>query len=76
VAAGGSGEAAAIDEHAGEHGGGHAIHMPSPSYFPLIAAAGLPIIGYGLIFGLPAVALGLVITLAGFFGWALEPSSE
>jgi cytochrome c oxidase subunit 1 len=76
VAAGGSGEAAAIDEHAGEHGGGHAIHMPSPSYFPLIAAAGLPIIGYGLIFGVPAVALGLVITLAGFFGWALEPSSE
>jgi cytochrome c oxidase subunit I len=76
VAAGGSGEAAAIDEHAGDHGGGHAIHMPSPSYFPLIAAAGLPIIGYGLIFGVPAVALGLVITLAGFFGWALEPSSE
>ncbi len=80
VAAGGSGEAAAIDGHAGEHGaeggGGHAIHMPSPSYFPLIAAAGLPIAGYGLIFGVPAVALGLVITLAGFFGWALEPSAE
>jgi cytochrome c oxidase subunit I len=76
VAAGGSGEAAAIDEHAGEHGGGHAIHMPSPSYFPLIAATGLPIIGYGLIFSVPAVALGLVIALAGFFGWALEPSSE
>jgi cytochrome c oxidase subunit I len=76
VAAGGSGEAAAVDEHAGEAGGGHAIHMPSPSYFPLIAAAGLPAIGYGLIFGVPAIALGLVITLAGFFGWALEPSSE
>ena len=80
VAAGGSGEDAAIDEHAGEHGahggGGHAIHMPSPSYFPLIAAAGFPVIGYGLIFGVPAVALGLVITLAGFFGWALEPSAE
>jgi cytochrome c oxidase subunit I len=80
VAAGGSGEGAAMDEDAGEHGaeggGGHAIHMPSPSYFPLIAAAGLPIAGYGLIFGVPAVALGLVITLAGFFGWALEPSTE
>src|SRR5262245_19218988 len=79
VAAGGSGEDAAVDEHAGQHGAGgrgHAIHMPSPSYFPLIAAAGLPIIGYGLIFGVPAVALGLVITLAGFFGWALEPSAE
>jgi cytochrome c oxidase subunit 1 len=76
VAAGGSGEAAAVDEHAGEHGGGHAIHMPSPSYFPLIAAAGLPVAGYGLIFGVPAVAVGLVIALAGFFGWALEPSAE
>jgi cytochrome c oxidase subunit I len=80
VAAGGSGGPTAVDEHAGEYGaeggGGHAIHMPSPSYFPLIAAAGLPIAGYGLIFGVPAVALGLVITLAGFFGWALEPSAE
>jgi cytochrome c oxidase subunit I len=80
VAAGGSGDPAAIDEHAEAHGakggGGHAIHMPSPSYFPLIAAAGLPVIGYGLIFGVPAVAVGLVIALAGFFGWALEPSSE
>ena len=80
VAAGGSGEVAAIDDHAGQHGagggGGHAIHMPSPSYFPLIAAVGLPVAGYGLIFGVPAVALGLVITLAGFFGWALEPSAD
>jgi hypothetical protein len=50
--------------------------MPSPSYFPVVAAAGLSVMGYGLIFGVPAVAVGLVITLAGFFGWALEPSSE
>src|SRR5215211_3325023 len=78
VAAGGSGDVPPADvEHpAGGHGGGHAIHMPSPSYFPLIAAAGLPVAGYGLIFGVPAVAVGLVIALAGFFGWALEPSSE
>jgi hypothetical protein len=34
------------------------------------------VIGYGLILGVPAVALGLVITLVGFFGWALEPSAE
>ena len=80
MAAGGSGEAAAAGDHAGEHGahggGGHAIHMPSPSYFPLIAAAGFPVAGYGLIFGVPAVAIGLVISLVGFFGWALEPSAE
>jgi cytochrome c oxidase subunit 1 len=81
VAAGGSGgELAAAethgDEHAGDHGG-HAIHMPSPSYFPIIAALGLPILGYGLIFSvLPAVVVGAVVTLTGFFGWALEPSAE
>jgi cytochrome c oxidase subunit 1 len=78
VAAGGSGDAPHPDEtgHVATGADGHAIHMPSPSYFPVVAAAGLPVLGYGLIFGVPAVALGLVITLAGFFGWALEPSSE
>src|SRR4029450_12008708 len=79
VAAGGSGGPAAV-EHTGEHGaeggGSHAIHMPLPSSFPLIAAAGFPVAGYGLIFGVPAVAIGLVISLVGFFGWALEPSAD
>ena len=36
------------DEH-GEHDG-HDIHMPSPSYFPLIAALGLPIMALGFIY--------------------------
>jgi cytochrome c oxidase subunit 1 len=89
VAAGGSGEeasaAASHAEHAdghgdapaGGHGGGHAIHMPSPSYFPVVAALGLPILGYGLIFAvLPVIAVGVAALLAGFFGWALEPSAE
>ena len=74
VGAGGSGEESHPDGDG--NAGGHAIHMPSPSYFPVIAAAGFPVIGYGLLFGVPAVAVGLVITLAGFYGWALEPSAE
>jgi cytochrome c oxidase subunit I len=85
VAAGGSGEEASgagsdaqhAAEHGGGHGGGHAIHMPSPSYFPIVAALGLPVLGYGLIFAMPAVIVfGVAVTLAGFFGWALEPSAE
>ena len=84
VAAGGSGEGATLagshSEVEGDgdgHGGGHAIHMPSPSYFPVVAALGLPVIGYGLVFAMPAViVVGVAITLAGFFGWALEPSAE
>jgi len=79
VAAGGSGDPAhgLADEHgAGEHDGGHAIHLPGPSYYPLIAALGLPVLGYGLIFGVGYVVAGFAITLAGLFGWILEPSAE
>jgi cytochrome c oxidase subunit 1 len=87
VAAGGSGDEASHaaphedgghgDPHGGGHGAGHAIHMPSPSYFPIVAAFGLPVIGYGLVFALPAViVVGAAVTLTGFFGWALEPSAE
>jgi len=79
VAAGGSGEPAhdpADGHEADGHGGGHGIHLPGPSYFPLIAALGLPVLGYGLMFGIGYVIAGLVITLAGVFGWILEPSAE
>jgi cytochrome c oxidase subunit 1 len=60
---------------AGSHGG-HAIHMPSPSYWPVVAALGLPIIAYGLIFNFWLTGLGVVVMLAGVYGWILEPSAE
>jgi hypothetical protein len=50
--------------------------MPGPSYFPLIAATGLPLIAYGVMFQWALVAVGLLVTLAGLYGWALEPSEE
>jgi len=74
VAAGGSGEPPGHNEHG--DGGHHAIHMPSPSFFPLIAAIGLPIIGFGLIYDWALVAVGVVVLLVGLYGWALEPASE
>jgi len=74
VPAGGSGEAHG-DPHGGP-GGGHGIHLPGPSYFPLIAALGLPIAAYGLIFNWWLVGAGIVLVLAGFYGWILEPSAE
>ena len=76
VAAGGSAEATEDREHGDGHGGGHGIHLPGPSYYPVLASLGLPVIGYGLIFGWWLVGLGLVLTFAGFFGWILEPSAE
>jgi len=55
------------------------IHMPNPSYYPILTALGLPIMGYGIIyqqdshafFGL--LAAGLLVLLVGAFGWAMEP---
>ncbi|MHB8684831.1 MAG: cytochrome c oxidase subunit I [Dehalococcoidia bacterium] len=55
---------------------GHAIHMPSPSYFPLIAATGLPVIAFGLIYSFALIPVGVIILAVGLFGWALEPASE
>ncbi len=48
-----------------EHTDGHGIHMPSPSYWPLVLALGLPCLGYAAVFreilwlipGPPAAAL-------------------
>jgi len=52
----------------------HHIHLPSPSYWPMLVALALPFIGFGVIY-YPLIA----IVAAGFmllalFGWALEPS--
>ncbi|MGI8425615.1 MAG: cytochrome c oxidase subunit I [Actinomycetota bacterium] len=60
-----------------EHADGHGIHMPSPSYFPFVAALGMPIMAYSVIFrSWILMALGTVVTLAGFYGWILEPPTE
>jgi cytochrome c oxidase subunit 1 len=52
------------------------VHLPSPSYWPLVTAAGLPIIGYGLIFNLGLAALGALIVVIGGFGWGYEPADD
>jgi cytochrome c oxidase subunit 1 len=80
------GGAVATTEHgaggdAAESGGGghddHAIHMPSPSYFPMVLAAGLPILGYGAVFkNFWFVPIGAVVVLFGLYAWAIEPATE
>ncbi|HEX2179313.1 MAG TPA: cbb3-type cytochrome c oxidase subunit I, partial [Actinomycetota bacterium] len=52
------------------------IPMPSPSIYPLVAAFGMPVMGYAVILGSWTVfVLGVVICLAGFYGWILEPAT-
>jgi cytochrome c oxidase subunit I len=52
----------------------HAIHLPSPSFWPLVASAGMPVMAYGAIYSWWLVGVGALVTLVGFYGWALEPS--
>jgi cytochrome c oxidase subunit 1 len=50
------------------------IHMPSPSYWPMVVAVALPIMAYGIIFSHLLTVIGGAILLMGMFAWALEPS--
>jgi cytochrome c oxidase subunit 1 len=50
------------------------IHMPSPSYWPIVVAFALPVMAYGIIFHTLLIVIGAAIALLGLFAWALEPS--
>jgi cytochrome c oxidase subunit I len=52
------------------------VHLPSPSYWPLVLAAALPIIAYGLIFNLGIAAAGGVLLILAGFGFGYEPSDD
>jgi cytochrome c oxidase subunit 1 len=53
------------------------VHLPSPSFYPIIVAFGFPIIAYGMIYKTYLVSIvGGLILLAGLYAWALEPSAE
>ncbi len=62
-------ELMAIEEaNADEH-----IHLPSPSYWPIVLAFGLPVMAYGVIYNLLLIPAGAAIVLLAMFGWSLEP---
>jgi cytochrome c oxidase subunit 1 len=68
--------AGAATSHGGhDDHGGHAIHMPSPSYWPVVAALGLPVLAYGLLFSVLLAVDGVLLLLLGLFAWANEPSA-
>ena len=50
------------------------IHLPAPSYWPLILALALPITAYGVIYNKILIAVGATMIVLSIFGWALEPS--
>jgi cytochrome c oxidase subunit 1 len=51
-------------------------HLPSASYWPIVLAAGLPLIALGLIYNLWLSGIGLLLMLGSMFGWSLEPATD
>ncbi|HLA67150.1 MAG TPA: cytochrome c oxidase subunit I [Acidimicrobiia bacterium] len=52
------------------------IHLPSPSFYPLLAAFGMFLVVLGLVYvpvGLILAGIGVVTVVWGFFGWSMEP---
>ena len=59
----------------------HNIHLPQPSYWPLVTALGLFIAAYGVVFNQLFVpwAIAIIGTFIGFVGvyaWSLEPVND
>lgn len=49
------------------------IHMPAPSYWPLLLAFGIAVIAIGVVLNFLLAPLGVIIMLAGLIGWLREP---
>ena len=55
------------------------IHMPQPSYWPLMVAVGILIAAYGLVYpvlNFGVAALGVVIGMISVYRWSLEPVND
>lgn len=51
------------------------IHLPDPSFYPVITAFGLTFFAAGIIFGLWLSGVGVLMMLFGAYGWCFEPVS-
>jgi cytochrome c oxidase subunit 1 len=60
--------------HSEHHEG---IHMPSPSIYPLVMAAGLVPLGYAAVYhSFVWLAVGALTVLFGMYAWAIEPPTD
>ena len=53
------------------------IHMPDPSYWPLVMTSGMLPLGYALLYrSIPLGVFAVLWLLVGMFGWIIEPVAE
>ena len=54
----------------------HSIHLPQPSYWPIVVSIGLLIGGYGLIYHYAISVVGVAVALFGVYAWSFEPVND
>jgi type IV secretory pathway TrbD component len=55
---------------------GEAIHLPGPSFLPIVTAVGLTIVVVGVVQSWIIVALGVIITLVAVVRWIRETRQD
>jgi len=63
-------------EAVAQDGSATGVHLPSPSFWPLVLAIGLPLIGYGIIFNLWLCVVGGLLTGGAIYAWVFEPVDD
>jgi cytochrome c oxidase subunit 1 len=66
---------AAVAEPAEESDEAHEVHMPNPSYWPLLVGAGFTIAAAGLMIHIAVAAFGVAWAVIAIYAWSLEPAS-
>lgn len=51
-------------------------YFPSSSAWPVVLSAGVVVLANGLVFGLPLAILGVLLMVAGVFGYAREADTK
>ena len=52
------------------------IHVPPPSYWPIVLAGGLVLIAIGVISSFVVSIVGIIVLLISIGGWAMENRAE
>jgi cytochrome c oxidase subunit 1 len=66
----------AAAEDVAQTGNRRDVHLPAPSYWPILLCASFPLIGWGLIFNLGIAAAGGALALLAIYGLAMEPADD
>jgi len=52
------------------------IHLPDPSYWPIVLAAGIALIAVGTVSNFIVSIVGIIVLLVSIGGWAMENRAE